>query len=173
MFSVLDIKQAKHRIPIPEESQPYLIIDTHIGLFAFKRLPNEIHSDPAISQRIMDSLLSDIPKAVSRLDDILVAGTDAEDYLRTLSLLLEQENENKTTCKFLQESVVYLRYKLDREGLHLNDDKLAAVRYAHGCYHIKVFSGTYNVLSTVHATSFHCTCTSSQSGKVPLEVVQN
>ena len=48
MFNVLDIKQAYHQIPIAEESQPYLIINTHIGLFAFKRLPNVIHSGPAI-----------------------------------------------------------------------------------------------------------------------------
>ena len=36
----------------------------------------------------MDNLLSDIPKAVSRLDDILVAGTDEEDHLHTLLLVL-------------------------------------------------------------------------------------
>ena len=36
----------------------------------------------------MDNLLSDIPKAVSRLDDILVAGTDEEDHFHTLSLVL-------------------------------------------------------------------------------------
>ena len=38
----------------------------------------------------MDNLLSDVPKAVSRIDDILVAGSDEEDHLRTLSLVLEQ-----------------------------------------------------------------------------------
>ena len=88
MFSVLDIKQAYHQVPIAKESQSYLTINTHIGLFAFKRLPNGIHSGPAIFQRIMDNLLSDIPKAVSRLDDILVAGTDEEDHFHTLSLVL-------------------------------------------------------------------------------------
>ena len=39
VFSVLDIKQAYHQIPIAKESQLYLTINTHIGLFAFKRLP--------------------------------------------------------------------------------------------------------------------------------------
>ena len=71
VFSVLDIKQAYHQVPIAQESQSYLTINTHIGLFAFKRLPNSngIHSGPAIFQRIMDNLLSDIPKAsVSSLD---------------------------------------------------------------------------------------------------------
>ena len=85
VFSGLDIKQAYHQIPITKESQCYLTIITHIGLFAFKRLPNGIHSGLTIFQRIMDNLLSDIPKAVRRLDDILVAGTDDEDNLCTLS----------------------------------------------------------------------------------------
>ena len=90
MFSVLDMKQAYHQIPVAKESQPYLTVNTHIGLFAFKRLPNGIHSGPAIFQRIMDNLLSDIPKAVSRLDDILVAGADQEDHLHTLCLVLKR-----------------------------------------------------------------------------------
>ena len=48
VFSVLDIKQAYHQLPIAKESQSYLTINTHIGLFAFKRLSNGIHSGPAI-----------------------------------------------------------------------------------------------------------------------------
>ena len=53
----------------------------------------------------MDDLLSDIPKTVSRLDDILLAGTDEEDLLRTLSLVLERLLSagfrlNKTKGKF-------------------------------------------------------------------------
>ena len=61
-----------------------------------------------------------------------MAGTDPEDHLRTLSLVLECLRSagfklNKTKCKFLQQSVVYLGHKLDGEGLHLTDDKLAAI----------------------------------------------
>ncbi|CAB3978290.1 Retrovirus-related Pol poly from transposon [Paramuricea clavata] len=135
VFSVLDLKQAYHQIPISTESQKYLTINTHLGLFAFKRLPNGIHSGPAIFQRIMDGLLADIPKAVSRLDDILIAGTDYEDHLNTLSQVLERLLKfgfklNKSKCKFLQSSVVYLGHLIDSAGLHPTEDKLAAVRDA-------------------------------------------
>ena len=89
-----------------------------MGLFAFKRLPNGIHSGPAIFQRIMGGLLADIPKAVSRLDDILIAGTDYQDHLNTLSQVLERLLKygfklNKAKCKFLQSSVVYLGHLID------------------------------------------------------------
>ena len=135
VFSVLDIKQAYHQVPIAKESQSYLTINTHIGLYAFKRLPNGIHSGPAIFQRIMDTLLSDIPKAVSCLDDILVAGTDEEDHLHILSLVLERLLNarfrlNKAKCKFFQSSVVYLGHVIDGEGLQPTLDKLKAIRDA-------------------------------------------
>lgn len=105
VFSVLDMKQAYHKIPIAKESQSSLTFNTHTGLFAFKRLSNGIHSGPAVFQRITDDLLSDIPNAVSRLDDIPVAGTDEEDHLHTLSLFLERLRIvgfrlNKAKCKF-------------------------------------------------------------------------
>ena len=135
VFSVLDLKQAYHQIPVAKDSQKYLTINTHMGLFAFKRLPNGIHSGPAIFQRIMDGLLADIPKAVSRLDDILIAGTDYQDHLNTLSQVLERLLKygfklNKAKCKFLQSLVVYLGHLIDSAGLHPTMDKLAAVRDA-------------------------------------------
>ena len=106
-----------------------------MGLFAFKRLPNGIRSGPAIFQRILDELLSDIPKAVSRLDDTLIAGTDYQDHLNTFSQVLERLLKygftlNKAKCKFLQSSVVYLGHLIDSAGLHPTMDKLAAVRDA-------------------------------------------
>jgi hypothetical protein len=63
----------------------------------------------------MDELLADIPKTFSRLDDILIAGTDYEDHLNTLSHVLKRLLRfgfklNKSKCKFLQSSVVYLRH---------------------------------------------------------------
>ena len=135
VFSVLDIKQAYHQIPITQKSQRDLTINTHTGLFTLKRLPNGIHPGPAIFQRIMDNLLSHVPKTVSRLDDILVAGVDEDDHLRTLSLVLERLlaagfRLNKANCEFLQKCVTYLGHKIDGEELHPTEDKLAAIRDA-------------------------------------------
>ena len=88
-----------------------------------------------VCQTPKTTLLSDIPKAVSRLDDILVAGIDEEDHLRTLSLVLKQLltagfRRNKAKCKFLQKCVTYLSHEIDGEGLHPTEDKLAAIRDA-------------------------------------------
>ena len=38
VFSVLDLKQAYHQIPVSTDSQKYLIINTHMGPFAFQKI---------------------------------------------------------------------------------------------------------------------------------------
>jgi len=71
-------------------------------------------------------------RLLCRLDDFLVAGTDEEEHLRILSLVLERLLSagfrlNKNKWKFLQSSVVYIGQKIDGEGLHPTEDKLAAI----------------------------------------------
>ncbi len=95
------------QIPLSKNSQKYLTINIHMGLFAFRRLPNGIHSGPAIFQKIMDGLLADISKAVSRLNDILIAGTEYEDHFNTLSLVLERLFKYGFKLKLMQISPVF------------------------------------------------------------------
>jgi len=135
VFSCIDIRDAYHNVKISEESQKYLIINTHIGLFAFKRLPNGVHSGPALFQQIMDTVLAGIPKVICILDDILCGGFDVQDQLNTLSVVLCRLQSagfklNKAKCKFLKSSVTYLGHVIDAEGLHPTDTKLKAIRDA-------------------------------------------
>ena len=135
MFSVLDMSQAYHQLPIVEDSQKYLTINTHCGLFQFTRMPNGIHSGPALFQRTMDSLLSGIPGVTCYLDDILVAGKSAQEHYQTLACVFEKLQSagfklNKSKCKFEQFSVTYLGHVIDDKGLHPTREKLDAIRDA-------------------------------------------
>ena len=56
-FSKLDLSHAYLQVPLAEESQRYLVINTHKGLYAYKRLPFGVASAPGIFQRIMDNIL--------------------------------------------------------------------------------------------------------------------
>ncbi len=134
-FSVLDMSQAYHQIPIAEDSHKYLTINTHCGLFQFTRLPNGIHSGPALFQRTMDSLLSGIPGVTCYLDDILVAGKTMQEHCRSLASVFEKLQSagfklNKSKCKFEQSSVEYLGHVIDEKGLHPTREKLDAIRDA-------------------------------------------
>ena len=58
------------QIPISEETQKYLKINTIQGLYVFTRLPFGVHSAPAIFQKIMDTVLAGIPNVICYLDNI-------------------------------------------------------------------------------------------------------
>ena len=87
-----------------------------------------------------------------------------QDHLNTLSQVLERLLKygfklNKSKCKFLQSSVVYLGHLIDSTGLHPTMDKLAAVRDAPPP---KVISWTDYVLLAFYASSFYCVSTTEQ-----------
>jgi len=52
-------------------------LNTHKGLFQYKRLPYDVSSASAQFQRIMESLLQGIPSTVVYFDGILVTGDTA------------------------------------------------------------------------------------------------
>ena len=81
-FSKLDLAQAYQQLTLDENSTKYLTINTHMGLYLYNRLPFGVASAPAIFQKLMDTVLQDIPHVICYLDDILV--TDQE-HLQNLS----------------------------------------------------------------------------------------
>eukprot|EP00731_Ephydatia_muelleri_P033589 Em0033g5a len=85
--------------------------------------------------RIMDSVLQGIPKVIVYIDDILITGSTDKEHLETLEKVLYKLKEagihlNKDKCFFLQESVVYLGYKIDKNGIHPLAEKVEAVKNA-------------------------------------------
>ena len=71
-FSQLDLSHAYLQIPLDEASRRLVTINTHKGLFEYRRLPFGIASAPSIFQRVMENLLQGIPRVCVYLDDILV-----------------------------------------------------------------------------------------------------
>ena len=122
-FSKLDMSQAYHQVAVHPESQKWLTVNTHLGLFVFTRIPNGIHSAPAEFQMIMDKTLAGIPKGVCYLDDILIGGSDVEDHADNLKLVFDRLSDagfklNKNKCTFQQKFVNYLGHMIDSVGLH-------------------------------------------------------
>ena len=69
VFSKIDLSHAYQQVELDEESRKYLTINTHKGLYCYKRLPFGVSRAPAIFQRIMDQLLQGVKFTVYRLDD--------------------------------------------------------------------------------------------------------
>ena len=134
-FTKLDLSQAYQQLTLDKESRKYVTINTHKGLYQYTRLPFGVASAPAIFQRLMDTILQNIPNVICYIDDILVTGKDDQDHLCNLASVFKQLQKynihiKKAKCEILQNSVEYLGHKIDAEGLHTTNSKLEAIVHA-------------------------------------------
>ncbi|XP_064470040.1 uncharacterized protein K02A2.6-like [Ornithodoros turicata] len=130
-FSKLDLRDAYQQIPLDEDSQNVAVINTHRGLYSYKRLPYGIASAPAIFQRRMESLLREIPGTQVFLDDILIGEREAN-FGETLRKVLQRLQDNgvrlrEDKCEFHKSEISYLGHRIDKRGLHPEEKKLRAI----------------------------------------------
>ena len=130
-FTKLDLSQVYQQLVLDEESQ----INTHKGLYKYKRLPYGVSSAPGIFQRAMENLLQGIDGVAMYIDNILVTGATEEEHLKALGEVLSRlENAGlrakKNKCRFMAPSVLYLGYWIDTKGLHPLADKVQAIERA-------------------------------------------
>ncbi|XP_031760407.1 uncharacterized protein K02A2.6-like, partial [Xenopus tropicalis] len=131
-FSKIDLSNAYQQLELDPDSKPFLTINTHKGLFQYQRLPFGVSTAPAIFQHAMDQILQGIDHVVCFLDDILITGSTVEKHLALLDKVLSKLKASGvrvklSKCHFLQESVEYLGYRIDAQGLHPTETKLTAI----------------------------------------------
>ncbi|XP_041435047.1 uncharacterized protein K02A2.6-like [Xenopus laevis] len=131
-FSKIDLSNAYQQLELDPDSKTFLTINTHKGLFQYQRLPFGVSTAPAIFQHAMDQILQGIDHVVCFLDDILITGSSVEEHLALLDKVLSKLKASGvrvklSKCHFLQESVEYLGYRIDAQGLHPTETKLTAI----------------------------------------------
>ena len=134
-FTKLDLTQAYQQMPLELESQKLVTINTHQGLYRYTRLPFGVAPAPAIFQRTMDTILQGLPHVLCFIDDILFTGSNEEEHLQNLESVLKRLDHHglmvkKSKCAFMQESVDYLKHRVNEEGLHTSTEKLEAIQQA-------------------------------------------
>ena len=60
-FTKLDMSQAYQQLLLDEDSQNFVVVK---GLFKYKHLPFGVSSAPGIFQKVMDTILKDIPHVI-------------------------------------------------------------------------------------------------------------
>ena len=131
-FSKLDLSYAYLQVPLDKESQKYLVINTHKGLYAYKSLPFRVASAPAIFQCIMDNLLQGLSGVCTYLDDILVTGKTHDEHINNLTAVLTHLRKagmrlKKEKCQFSLTNIEYLGHAISSKGLEQTTSKVIAI----------------------------------------------
>ncbi|CAG9114277.1 unnamed protein product [Plutella xylostella] len=131
-YTKLDLSHAYQQVLLSEESQPMTAITTHIGTFVYKRVPFGINCVPENFQKLMEETLSGVPTTVVFQDDICITGRDKETHLHNLRQVLNRLKDaglriNWSKCEFFKQSVTYLGYRIDKDGLHTDERKIKAI----------------------------------------------
>ena len=94
-----------------------MTINTHRGLYRYKRLPFGIAASPTILQRSIDVILQGKDNVAAIQDDILVTGRDDDDHLNNLEATFSRLHEHG------------VRLKLDNAGSCTDQSRTWAVRF--------------------------------------------
>lgn len=132
LFTKLDLSHAYQQLELDNDSEKYLTVNTHRGLYTYHRLAYGVSSAPLIFQAVMDQILQGIEQVTCFLNDILITDGSREEHLCKLEEVLSSlEKYNvkvkQSKCKFMTDKVEYLGHTVDSEGLHPTEEKVKAI----------------------------------------------
>lgn len=132
LYSKLDLSNAFQQCLLDKSSRPMTAITTHVGTFVYNRVPFGIKCIPENFQKVMEETLSGLPFTAVFADDICVSGKNKSQHVANLRAVLQRLKENGlrinfSKCQFFKESVTYLGYRIDKNGLHTDEKKIKAI----------------------------------------------
>lgn len=133
-FSVIDLFQGFHQIPLIEESRDITSFSTADGSFRWKVLPFGLNVSPNSFSRMMNLAFAGASQVQFFLymDDIIVIGNSVGHHLKNLEAVFEMCRKrnlklNPHKCKFFRSEVTYLGHKCTNEGICPDPEKLHCV----------------------------------------------
>ena len=132
VFSKLDLSNAYLQLEVDENDQKYLTMNTHMGLYKFRRLPFGMKNSSMIFCEVMHKLLGGIQGVFTYVDDILVVGSNKDEHDRRIKAVLEVLSAhnvivNKRKCTIGAKELKFLGHILDQEGVKPDPSKLKSI----------------------------------------------
>ncbi|XP_037929798.1 uncharacterized protein K02A2.6-like, partial [Teleopsis dalmanni] len=132
VFSTIDLSDAFFQIPVDQESQKLMAINTHLGLFKVLRLQQGVKTAPGIFQQIVDTMLSGT-NTIGFIDDMICSGINEEDHKIQLFKTLERIQDygfklRFEKCKFGETSVEFCGHTVDQYGIRPHPGKLRSIQ---------------------------------------------
>ena len=136
--SLAELQVANYTYNTPNISREKTAFITHHGLFKFCVMPFGLTNAPAVFQRLMQKVLSDLKTDNGRdfaevyIDDVLIFSETLGEHLQHIRLVLERLKKaglklKPAKCHFLRESVEYLGHLITPQGLKPNPKQVKAV----------------------------------------------
>lgn len=131
-YSKIDLTNAYQQLFLEESSRACTAITTHVGTYVYKRTPFGLTCIPEKFQKFMEETLRGLRGITCYLDDIAVTGRTRAEHIENLRALFERLREvglriKLEKCSFLQDSITYVGFIINKEGLHADPNKIKAI----------------------------------------------
>ena len=135
VFSKIDLQSGYHQVRVAEDDVYKTAFRTRYGHFEFKVLPFGLTNAPATFMSFMHDVLRPYLDefVVVFLDDILIFSKNEAEHLAHLKLVLQKLREHHlyaklSKCAFGLQEVEFLGHIVTKDGIRMDDGKIAAVR---------------------------------------------
>ncbi|KAL6459687.1 hypothetical protein MHYP_G00314460 [Metynnis hypsauchen] len=134
-FSSLDLRSGYWQVPLVEGDREKTAFSLGLALWHFTVLPFGLCNSPATFERLMERVLSGVPRSccVVYLDDVLAHGPDFDSALSHLEVVLGAIQAanlklNPAKCNLLRQRVSFLGHVVSGASVETDPKKTEAVR---------------------------------------------
>jgi hypothetical protein len=134
-FSTLDLISGYWQVGLTEEARKKTAFITRNGLFLWNVMPFGLCNAPATFERLMETVLRGLQwrQCLVYLDDVIVFAKTEDEMLERLDtvfgrLLAAGLKFKSRKCALFARQTEYLRHVVSEKGIHVNPEKIGAVR---------------------------------------------
>ncbi|KAG1063814.1 hypothetical protein G6F42_027132 [Rhizopus arrhizus] len=128
IFTTLDLRQAFHRFQIYKPDRVKTTFTFQGQQYMFKGCPFGLKHIASRYQRVINSILADVPYALAFVDDIIIFSKSYEEHIIHVQNVIKKLTNvnlilNVDKCHFAQTSVYLLGFCVDAKGSRLDPRK--------------------------------------------------
>jgi hypothetical protein len=132
-FTSLDLRGAYWQILMDDADKEKTAFACFKGLFEFNVLPFGLSGAPGVFSELMSIVLEGLEFAIAYLDDILIFSETLEEHMRHIQIVMDRLREHHLKlklkkCSFLQSETSYLGFKIGKDGVKPNPEKVQVIR---------------------------------------------
>jgi hypothetical protein len=134
-FSVIDMSSSFYQIEIDECDRDKTSFRTRKGQFRFKRMPLGGVNSSSVFSRLMSLVLKGLSPliCVCFIDDCAVVAPSFDEAVHNIEVVLERFRAanlklKPSKCKLFQLSIKFLGHRVSRDGIQVDNDKVACIQ---------------------------------------------